>query len=42
MDYFNLIESNQAILGGKACIKSTRISVEMILNGLHRELLSLA
>lgn len=31
MTTFKLIEANPAILGGKPCIKSTRISVEFIL-----------
>jgi len=31
MSNFSLIESNPEVLGGKPCIKGTRISVEMIL-----------
>ena len=31
MDYFHLLDSNLKVLGGKPCIKGTRISVEMIL-----------
>lgn len=31
MDKFNLITANPEVLGGKPCIKGSRISVDMIL-----------
>ncbi|MCO6488130.1 MAG: DUF433 domain-containing protein [Phaeodactylibacter sp.] len=31
MDKFNLITANPEVLGGKPCIKGTRISVDMVL-----------